>query len=289
MAQVADPDEIRSKREAISAIVPFAMSLERDGQPEMFDVILYTVKASKCWTQVWDRIEPYVVTELGKSPSLNRFIALASRHFTTSTLSDQLTVSRWAEAVLKVPYMDEVGQSVVDAAMQIAYSDSLRPQIPTEIWMVLKKRPCLPPVCFGRSLGTTSNVVRHIRRLEDPEILKSYLFVVWSEWDPLQPSGPGEMKISFREDFGGIGMWGHREDLAKRLNCVLEQLDRGFEWLKTHNRFLHEYEFEQSKEQYEELRDALLDIDRDATNILIREPLTTIVFCDMLIPADHGV
>jgi hypothetical protein len=226
MAQVANPDEIRSKREAIAAIAPFAMTLERDGQPEMFNVILYAVKALKCWTPVWDRIEPYAATELGKSTSLNRFIALASRHFTTSTLSDQLTVARWTEAVLKVPYVEAVGQSVVDAAMQIAYSNSLRPQIPTEIWMVLKKQPSLPPVCFGRALGTMSNVVHHIRGFEDPELLKSYLFVVWSEWDPLQPSGPGEMKISFREDFGGIGMWGHREDLAKRLDCVLEQFDR---------------------------------------------------------------
>ena len=43
-----------------------------------------------------------------------------------------------------------------------------------------------------------------VRGLKDIKVLKSYLFLVWSEWDT--PYGFDEMCTSILEDFGGICM-----------------------------------------------------------------------------------
>jgi hypothetical protein len=95
------------------------------------------------------------------------------------------TVTRWGAAALAVPYTEEVGQSVVDALLQIASVDLLRPYIPIELWAWLKKGPTLPPACQGRSFGTAPEVVRLICQLGDTETLKAYFLLVWSEWDRL--------------------------------------------------------------------------------------------------------
>jgi hypothetical protein len=184
------------------------MFLERDGQPEMFDVVLCTVRASRLWEFVLYRIESYIATHLEKSslPSLEKFIAFASHDITYPIRYGRPTVARWAVAVLAVPYTEEIGQSVVDAMLSIALYDTLRLQIPVDIWVLLRKRPSLPPVCSGRTYGTSGDVARHIRELGDLEILKSYLLLVWSEWDCLYPSGADEIKLLIREDFCGIGM-----------------------------------------------------------------------------------
>ena len=60
----------------------------------------------------------------------------------------------------------------------------------------------------------------------DIEVLKSYLFAVWSEWDWLSNYCFDEMCILIRDDFGGIEMGHHRTDLIQRLDDVLGQLDR---------------------------------------------------------------
>jgi hypothetical protein len=267
----------------------FAMFLERDGQPEMFDAVLCTVRALELWDFVWVRIQWYIPTQLEKSslPSLNRFIALASQDLTSSIQIGRLTVLRWAAAVLAAPYTEELGQSVVGATLHIASDDALRPQIPTDVWMLLRKRPSLPPVCWGRAFGASEGVVRHIRGLGDLEILKSYLLLVWSEWGCLDPLGFGanEMAISILEDFCGIGMWGHREDLVKRLDHILGRLDRGHRWLQAYNGSLNEAAFHRSKEQHGELRDVLLEVEREAMAVLAREPPELTVSKNVLILA----
>jgi hypothetical protein len=290
MTQSASRAEIRSKRMAIAAILPFAMFLERDGQPEMFDAVLCTLRTPGL-RNMWHRIEPYIGTQLEKSnlPSLDKFIALASYKITYSIKSGRLSVARWAAAVLAVPYTEEVGQSVVDATLLIARYDILRPQIPADIWTLLRNQPSLPPVCPGRTFGTTGDVVRHIRGLGDLEILKSYLLLVWSEWDPLRLSGANEMEVSIWEDFDGIGMWAHREDLVKRLDHVLGRLDRGPKWLRTYNRVFDEWKFRVSKEQYGELRDVLLEVDRETMVVLTREPPELTVSNNVLIITDDCV
>ena len=104
-----------------------------------------------------------------------------------------------------------------------------------EIWAWLKKQPILPPVCLGRRCGTTPDTVRHVRGLGNFEILKSYLLLVWSEWDDLCIDGLNEMEIAIREEFGGIWVRGHREDLVKRLDYVLGRLGFGLGYLEQYN------------------------------------------------------
>ena len=132
-------------------------------------------------------------------------------------------VARWARAVLEVPYTLEVGRSVVDATLQIAVSYSLRPHIPIGVWALFKKQPSLPPICRGRSLGTTPEVIRHVRGLGDPGILKSYFLLIWSKWEYLSNNEIGAMEISIQEVFSGTGMGRHRIHLINHLDRVLRQ------------------------------------------------------------------
>ena len=46
MIEAANLDQIFSKRKAISTVIPFAVSLERDGQQETFDITLRAVRSS---------------------------------------------------------------------------------------------------------------------------------------------------------------------------------------------------------------------------------------------------
>ena len=163
---------------------------------------------SRAWTSkslksVWNHIRPHIPGLLGSltTPPLRHAIPLI------------FPVIIW-----------DAGLHMVDLLLQIAYHDSLRRHIPLGAWAWLKERPLLPRICRGRCFGTTGAIVQHIRGLEDIEILKSYFFVVWSEWDFIYPDGIEEMEISIREDFGGIGMEQHRKDLVERLDHVVCRL-----------------------------------------------------------------
>lgn len=264
MVEAADPDPILSNRKPIIAILPFAVSLERDGQQGMFDAILHVIRASNSWGFVWGRIRLYLSSVFGKSspPSLNRIITLISPHMAwDGGLYGKIKITRLAAAASAVPYTEEVGYSAADALLQILSVDFLRPQIPTEIWLWLKKPLSLPPMCLGQHVGGTPDVIRHVRGLEDPELLKSYFTLVWSEWVSPTPSSLEEMETSIREDFGGIGMRRDREDLAKRLDHVLAQLDRGSEYLKQHNPKIEEHDIQRAIEGYGRLKKVLLEVD----------------------------
>jgi hypothetical protein len=94
----------------------------------------------------------------------------------------------------------------------------------------------ISPTCVpGTIVGSSSETL--FAMSEDLETSKSssHTFFVWSEWDCLYDSGLDEMQASIREDFGGIGMGHHREDLIKRLDHVLGQLDLGLEYFKQHS------------------------------------------------------
>jgi len=69
-------------------------------------------------------------------------------------------------------------------------------------------------------------------------------------------------------------MWGHREDLIKRLDHVLVQLDRGAGYLDQEKPGVGEEAIEQAKKQYMRLRDVLLKIDMEAVEILTRSHST---------------
>ena len=275
MVDAANPGKILSKRKAIDSILPFAIFLEQNGQRGMFEAFTHAIRAPNYPTFYWHGTGRCIDRMFGQSspPSLDRAITLISPHVRwDSGLHGKDTVTRWGAAALAVPYTEEVGQSVVDALLQIASFDFLRSYIPIELWAWLKKRPTLPPACQGRSLGTMPGVVSFIRRLGDAEILKAYFLLVWSEWDQLLWDGSvDEMVISIREDFGGLGISHHREDLLERLDQVLAQLDRGSEHLKQQKPTIEEAGVQVAKGQYGALKKVLLEVgDRGAMETLTR-------------------
>ena len=274
MIEAGNRGLIHSKRKVISAFFPYAVWRERDGEQGMVGVFLRAVRASKSEYFIWDATRSFAVMLLGEgSPdSLNRIIALASPHILwPSWWSDKKMVARWAAAASTVPYTEEVGQSVVDALLQIASMGYQQPLIPPDSWLWLNKRPTLPPVCVGRTLGTSKSAVSQVRALGDIKILESYLFLVWSEWDWIK-GGEYEMSASIRKDFSGIGMWCHRADLIKRLDHVLGELDRGSERLRQDGPTHDEYMDGVAMGQYNQLRDVLLEVDGEEMNTLTRTP-----------------
>ena len=269
MTEAADHRGTSMKCKAISTIFHFAISLEQDGQQAMFDAVVHALRHASSWKSVmWDRSQPHTdaLFEESSSPSLNRVIVLTSPYRDWSSRKEgESEVARWATAVLAVPYTEEVGQSVVDAALQIAFCDSLRSHIPIDIWALFKERPSLPPTCRGRSEGTNRDIIQHVRGLGDLEILKSYFLLVWSEWEYRSSDEIDLMGIPIWEDFGGTGMGQHREDLLRRLDHVMGELDRGLEYFKQRTvAYGSEIRIQVAREQYGKLKDVLLELERDA-------------------------
>jgi len=278
MTKNGDVRLLRARRKAINSLFPYVLWQDRVGQQEMLDAISFAAAVSCKWSRfTWNRIKPYI-TQLSKKRkprSQNLVFVLASPHISWSNgLYDKNTVTGWAEAALQFPYDEILGWTLVDALFQITSVDSLWPHIPVGIWARLKKQPTLPYRCSGRSNGTKGDVVRHVRALGDIQVFRSYLVLVWSEWDPIRPDGFGEMCISIREDFSGIGMGRHREDLIKRLDYVLERLSY-VTWCEPS---LDGIDIQRAKEQYGELKNVLLEVDREAMDILARTPLGLIPF-----------
>ena len=109
-----------------------------------------------------------------------------------------------------------------------------------------------------------------IRSLKDIEILKSYLLLVWSEWDCLYMADFDEMCNLICEDFSGIEMCSDRADLVERLDQVFGQLNRGLEYLRQDKPGFGERGLQHRREQYGELRTILLEEDRKASGVLTR-------------------
>ena len=299
MAESEDYRPLQSKRKAIIAILPYAVWRERDGQPEMFDMILYAVRASRMSEFMWRYVGRSVRTLF--SVASPRAIVLASPHIARLRFEYSEDLVRWWVAIAStVPYTEEIAQSVVDTLLQIASYDGPSRYITADIWTWLTKRPSLPPVCLGREVGTYAHIINEVRALKDAEVLKSYLLLVWSEWngvlsrDPYYTSGEVHdvtfncpfssntssshppnthrvvscsfclMRISIREDFGSVGMGHHRADLIHRLDHVLAQLDLGLEYLKQHNPETNADDLQRRKDQYRILRETLLETNVEA-------------------------
>ena len=263
MARVEDRHLIRSKHKAINALLPYAVLCERDGQPEMLDAFLHAAGASKMLKFGWSRARQYASTVLSKSSP--RALALASPHVRWEFLTDRGDlVQQWAAATSMVPCTERVTQCVVDALLQIASQDGLFPHIPADTWSWLVKGPSLPPVCHGRDIGACQYLARAIRGFGDIEITKSYLLLIWSEWDYLASGGFDESCSSIREDFGGVGNGHHRAELTQRLDHILAQLDRGLEYLQQHNPNVGERDFRMMRDQYRKLMDILLETNIEA-------------------------
>ena len=289
---VEDPDAdviLRSKCKAISTLFPYAIRLEKGGQQQMVDAILRAARVSESISEgfKWRHIGTYITAVFGESspPSLDRAITFSSPYVPWYEGSNsQHAVARWAAAALAVPYSEEVVQNVVNTLLRISDIGTLHSHIPIGIWEWLKKRPSLPPVCRGRSSGSWPSTVLYIRGLGDIEILKSYLLLIWSEWDCLNPAGLLEMQIAIREDFGGVTMWYHRDDLLERLDHVLGELDRGLAYFAQHKPQIDKDEIQKRKEQYGELKNVLLEVEKEMMKPLIRTSCKSIPpDCNILI------
>jgi len=281
---VAPVGDFWFKRKAIVALFPYAVRQDRGGDRRVVDAFLGIAKAPGIGTFMAKEITTLLEEASPDSP--NQVVTLLSRYADWEFPFGGDTVTWWAAAVVAVPYTEEVGQSVVDTLLQIASVNELRPYIPVDIWSWLKKRPSLPPVCRGRSVGTTDQVVRAVRELGDLEILESYLLLVWSEWDIICWGGVAEMHTLIREDLGGIGMGRHREVLIKRLDHILGELGRGRWYLNQHNPEVNVHHIPTTREQYGELKGSLLEVDRKALEVLTRTPFKLITLFNLLTCAD---
>ena len=87
------------------------------------------------------------------------------------------------------------------------------------------------------------------------------------------------MSASIREDLSGIGMRLHREDLLHRLDQVLGQFDLGFTHLQQRNPTLKRYHVHilLAKKFCKEFKEVVLEVDREATHLLTRELLRSII------------
>jgi len=224
---------------------------------------------------MWNRIRPLVITLLDKqnSISVKRIAILASPHLWLWNFpASKHLIQPLAVAASEIEYADEVGTSVVDTMLQVAFNASLRSSIPPHMWSWLNRRPSLPPVCWGRYLAGHANILQAVRALKDIETLKSFMLLVWSEWNGPYSHGLKEMHTAIREDLGEIGMWRHREDLLRHLDHVLDQLDLGLEHLQQHDPDLDEADIPRRRDQYGTLRGRLLEVDGEATEMLLCEP-----------------
>ena len=290
-AQATDVYLIYPRLKAINALLPYAVSLAWNGQQEMAYTLSRIAKGSSSTHGdfTWERIVMYIIPLFGKPATpLDSVITLASHRLPwRSNLVDEGTVTRWATTALATPDTEEVGRSVVDALLQIASVDSLRPYIPFGIWAWLKKQPFLRYGFFVGSDGSREGVVRRVRELGDIEILKSYFLLVWSEWNLIgeESGGFAEMLTSIHEDFGGIGMGRHREDLIKQLDDTLTWLNRCLGTSALIDPTSPNAEIRFAMERYGELKRALAELDRDAAKILTRASPRLIIF-GLLTPVD---
>ena len=259
MAEAEDYHPLQSKCAAITVLLPYAVWRERDGQPEMFDTNLHATRASGASGFTWHPIDQFLNTLLSQASP--RAIVLASPYIVWIQPRDNIEdfVRCFTAAISAVPYSEEIAQGVVDTLLQVA--SQYEPQnIPVDLWSWLTKRPSLPPICLGRRYGIDVPIVKAVRALKDIEVLKSYLLVVWSEWDTLYSDSFYERCTLIREDFGGIEMRHHWTDLIQRLDHVLAQLDRGLEYIQQHKLQFNEDDLWWGKRKYRELRETLLEM-----------------------------
>ena len=274
IVEAADGILLDSKCEAIYTLFVYVILEQREQR--MTNSILRALLALEARRRVtWSYIGPYtsVLFRGPNTPSMNSFIIHLSPYIGWHRkYHSKGDVIRWAAAALAVPYTEEVGRDIVGALLRISIDDFLRPHIPMEIWTWLKKHSTFPPPDLGRGITVTDSTLRYIRSLGDIEISKSYLRSAWSERNTTD--GGNAVERLLREDFCGIGMWGHRKDLVEWLDRVLESCNRSPYY---HNTWHWD----------ELLRRILLEVETEAVETLIRMlPKLSFCFIGMLICAN---
>ena len=192
--------------------------------------------------------------------SLKRTAILVSSYIPWYRQNFQGLVQAWMATASAIPKEKEVAPSVVNVLLQIAYSDLLPPGNHDDAWSWLTLRPSLPPVCRGRYQGSHLRVMQQVRGLKDIEILKSYLLIIWSEWDSIQGSGFRMIRECIREEFSRVEANSHRAELVQRLDEIIGELDKGLEYLRHDRPDLEEEDLRERKRQYKELRKILKEI-----------------------------
>lgn len=263
---------------AISALIPFAVRHKEHGKYLSLDVLLRATRTSEEF--IWGRIVPAIFNET--SPLT---IVLVSPHVDWHNLflvDRENLITQWAAAASTVPHTEEISQSVVGVLLTASLYSDLQSHIPKGILGWMKKKPPLPPKCRGRKMGTHPNAIGYFRTLGDIKILKPYLLLIWSEWDSPCPSAFLETWMLLTENFGGVGMRRHREDLVKHLDHVLQRLDRGLGYLQQQKPRLHANYVQEAKEEYRRIRELLLQMDRGAETRTRTPPGTIIPSVTML-------
>ena len=74
----------------------------------------------------------------------------------------------------------------------------------------------------------------------------------------------------------------HRKELLKHLDHVLGQLELGSEYLQQHNPSLGGYRVQWRQNQYRQLKEVLLEVDREAIDLLIGKSFRLIILLDLL-------
>lgn len=333
---ITDSSSIYSWRKAITAFFPYIALEGQNGQYEMLDTFLQIARASQQPGFMWHWVKPHIAVLLNENGPITlkqaAILTLPHLPWWDFTNEEQL-IQLWALASLEVPHTDEIGHSVVDTLLQIASNPHLQPHIPTNMWSWLIGLPPLPPVCAGRDWGTRPHAVQTVLALGNIETLKSYLFLVWSEWGcpyPEEPEEPEEsdyrsvegiwpdrdghllgwddhwtiqydqseevqlhqealqeMQTLLRKEFSGIETGYHRGELLQRLDHILGQLDLGLIHLQRHKQSLKPSDVLQMKEQYGQLKEVLLEVDREAIDALMCKSLGLVITFCLLTPMDR--
>ena len=132
MAEAEDWHPFWSQQVAITALLPFAVREERDGRPEMFNMILHAARASRLSGFMWDHIIEFFSTLF--SDASPRAAILVSPHLPPSWLTDeQDLVQPWIKMVSVAPHTEELAQAAVDTLLQIASDPDLLQHITPEV------------------------------------------------------------------------------------------------------------------------------------------------------------
>ena len=288
---------IFSKRKAICTLLPHVVSLRQFRWGKILTETLHPSDFSQTVRFLARYVKPMVTALFDKPGShlADRAVLFVSPRLPSPLgFWDNSSISKWNAIALNVSKgvskgavgVDvvgetavndiEVSESVADMLLQFASDEILRPQILAETWVWLKKPRSLPVCSWGRRVGTTDAVVRHIRGLGDIETLKSYFLLVWSEWNNLHDEGLREMEISMREDFGGAEGLRDREELIERLDWVLGQLSLGPAHFEQHlPPWIFElHNIQRAVSQYSSLKSALLEVHE---SVLLRTSLRVIL------------
>ena len=285
MIEAADSALIQARHKAITAFFLYAAQQKQNGQHEMLDTFLHTTRASRkkgfMWHHIRQPLTPLLNEEGPVFQKQAAILALPHLPWWNPTI-DGYFIQLWAEAAWAVPYTEDVGQCVADTLLLIASQKSLQPHIPVKMWSWLNKHPFLSPTCVG---GSQQDVVQGVQRLGKIETLTSYLLFVWSECNYLYQDGLEEMCTVIRKDFSGVRMRDYRKSLLKHLDHILGQLDLGPKPTQQYKQDLSEEEIQTMKGQYGQLREVLLEVDKEVMNMLTCESfiLTTFLFFTNLI------